>query len=111
MAAVIDTDSARARTVARAFAGRYLGLENYANNLRRLGWGDDDLAAGGSDRLLDAVVPQGAAAAIAARVREHLDAGADHVCVQLRATDPKDLSLESYAALRDELGGVIDRDA
>jgi len=107
MAAVIDTDAQRARTVARAFGSRYLGLENYANNLRRLGWGDDDLAGGGSNRLLDAVVPQGDAAAIAARVREHLDAGADHVCVQLRATDPKNLCLEAYAALRDELGGVI----
>ena len=107
MAAVIDTDATRARDVARAFSGRYLGLVNYANNLRRLGWGEDDLAGGGSDRLLDAVVPQGDAAAIATRVRAHLDAGADHVCVQLRATDPKELCLEAYAALRAELDDVI----
>ncbi len=107
MAAVIDTDAARALTVARAFGTRYLELENYANNLRRLGWGDDDLAGGGSDRLLDAVVPQGDAAAIAGRVREHLQAGADHVCVQLRATDPTDLCLEAYAELRYALADVI----
>ena len=79
---------------------------NYANNLRRLGWADEDLADGGSDRLLDAVVPQGDAASIARRVREHLDAGADHVCVQLRAADPADLCLERYAELRDALGEV-----
>ena len=111
MAAVIDTDALRARTVARAFGSRYLGLENYANNLRRLGWGGDDLAGGGSDRLLDAVVPQGDAAAVAARVREHLDAGADHVCVQLRATDPTDLCIEAYAELRDVLADVIETGA
>jgi probable F420-dependent oxidoreductase len=101
--AVLDTNASRARDVARTFATRYLGLANYANNLRRLGWADDELADGGSDRLLDAVVPQGDAAAIARRVHEHLDAGADHVCVQLRAPDPKDLCLEAYAELRAEL--------
>ena len=104
--AVIDPDAARARETARAFASRYLGLENYANNLRRLGWPEEDLASGGSDRLLDAVVPQGSAATIAGRVREHLDAGADHVCVQLRATDPNDLCLEGYAELGDALGDL-----
>ncbi len=104
--AVLETDAALARETARSFAVRYLGLENYANNLRRLGWPDEDLADGGSNRLLDAVVPQGDAAAIARRVREHLDAGADHVCVQLRAADPADLCLERYVELRDALGEV-----
>ena len=104
--AVLDTDAAPAREAARTFAARYLGLENYANNLRRLGWADEDLAGGGSDRLLDAVVPQGDAATIARRVGEHLDAGADHVCVQLRASDPADLCLDRYAELRDALGEV-----
>lgn len=97
--AVIDTDPGRARAVARDFATRYLALPNYANNLRRLGFGDDDVTGGGSDRLLDAVVPQGSADAIAARVREHLDAGADHVCVQLRSADPADLCAEEYRDL------------
>jgi probable F420-dependent oxidoreductase len=100
MAAVLDADPARARETARAFATRYLALENYANNLRRLGWSEDDLAAGGSDRLLDAVVVQGGADAIAARLREHLDAGADHVCVQLRAPGPAELCVDGYAELR-----------
>lgn len=104
--AVPDTDASRARETARAFAARYLGLENYANNLRRLGWQEEDLAGGGSNRLLDAVVPQGDVATIARRVQEHLDAGADHVCVQLRAVDPGDPCLGLYAELRAALGEV-----
>jgi probable F420-dependent oxidoreductase len=104
-AAVLDTDRRRSREVARAFAARYLATANYANNLRRLGWRDEDLAGRGSDRLIDAVVAQGSAATIAARVREHFDAGADHVCIQLRAVDPTDPSLEGYRELRAELGG------
>jgi len=106
--AVLDSDRARARETARAFAARYLGLDNYASNLRRLGWGDEDIGGGGSDRLLDAVIVQGDAAAIAARVREHLDAGADHVCIQLRAPDPADLCLQGYAELRAALGDLVD---
>jgi probable F420-dependent oxidoreductase len=107
MTAVMDTDASRARETARGFAGRYLAAPNYANNLRRLGWSDEDIAGGGSDRLLDAVVVQGDAAAIAGRVREHLDAGADHVCVQLRAPDPADLCVGSYEELRAALGGLV----
>jgi probable F420-dependent oxidoreductase len=61
----------------------YTGLPNYTNNWKRLGFTDDDLADGGSDRLLDAMVVSGDEAAIAARVQAHLDAGADHVCVQV----------------------------
>jgi len=104
--AVLDTDTSRARQTARAFAARYLASVNYANNLRRLGWSDEDLAGGGSDRLLDAVVIQGDAPAVASRVREHLDAGADHVCVQIRSADPADLCLEAYSELRAALGEV-----
>ena len=107
--AVLDTDATRARETARAFATRYLAAVNYANNLRRLGWSDEDVAGGGSDRLLDAVVVQGDAATIARRVREHLDAGADHVCVQVRSADPADLCLEAYGELRDALGEDLSR--
>lgn len=97
--AVLETDEVRARRVAREFAARYLALANYANNLRRLGWSDDDLAGGGSDRLIDEVVVHGDVDAIARRVRDHLDAGADHVCVQLRASDPTDLCVSGYSEL------------
>ena len=109
--AVLDTDRAGARETARAFAARYLGLPNYANNLRRLGWGDEDLTGGGSDRLLDALIVQGDAGVIAARVRAHLDAGADHVCVQLRASDPTDLCLAGYEELRAALGDLVEEAA
>ncbi len=106
--AVLDADRARARDTARAFAARYVALDNYANNLRRLGWGDGDLAAGGSDRLIDAVIVQGSATTIVARVREQLAAGADNVCVQLRAPDPGDLCISAYAELRAALGDLVD---
>jgi probable F420-dependent oxidoreductase len=74
-------------TAARTFVRRYLGLRNYVANLRSLGFTEADVADGGSDRLVDALVTQGDAAAVAARLDEHLAAGADHVCVQLLGDD------------------------
>ena len=82
LACVVETDPARAKAVAREYATLYLGLRNYTRNLLEFGFGEDDFADGGSDRLLDAIVPQGSAERIAEVVRAHLDAGADHVCVQ-----------------------------
>ncbi|MFC4061707.1 TIGR03620 family F420-dependent LLM class oxidoreductase [Planomonospora corallina] len=79
---VLERDPDRARRIARAHMEPYLRLPNYAGNLRHLGFGDDDLAGGGSDRLVDAIVAWGDVGAVAARVREHLDAGADHVALQ-----------------------------
>jgi probable F420-dependent oxidoreductase len=82
VACVVETDPARAKAAAREYATLYLGLRNYTRNLLDYGFGEDDFADGGSDRLLDAIVPQGTAEQIAEVVRAHLDAGADHVCVQ-----------------------------
>jgi probable F420-dependent oxidoreductase len=82
LACVVDTDHVRARAIARDYANRYLGLRNYVQNLLQFGFTEDDVVNGGSDRLIDAVVPQGSAEDIAELVRAHLDAGADHVCVQ-----------------------------
>ncbi|MDX6589773.1 MAG: hypothetical protein QOI84_1047 [Solirubrobacterales bacterium] len=82
LACVVDSDRSRARAAARAYARIYLGLSNYTNSVLRFGFGDEDLADGGSDRLIDAVVPQGSAEEIAAVARAHLDAGADHVALQ-----------------------------
>jgi probable F420-dependent oxidoreductase len=82
VAFVLDEDTASARATARAYAATYLGLSNYARNLLRHGFTEDDIAGGGSDRLIDAVIPHGSAGAVAAVVRAHLDAGAGHVCVQ-----------------------------
>ena len=86
-AAVLSTDPAVARTTARRHMKRYLDLPNYANNLRRLGWGDADLANGGSDALVDAIVAWGDPTAIKARVTDHHRRGADHVCIQVIRAD------------------------
>jgi probable F420-dependent oxidoreductase len=94
--AVIETDADAARRIARGFASRYFDFPNYANNLRRLGWSEEDLSDGGSDRLIDAVVAWGDVSAVMTRVRAHLDAGADHVCLQLRAASDDDLCLDGY---------------
>jgi probable F420-dependent oxidoreductase len=97
--AVLETDPSAARAVGRAFAVHYLELPNYANNLRRLGFGEDDVAGEGSDRVIDAVIAWGDEDAIAARVREHLDAGADHVCLQVRGADSADPRLDDLRRL------------
>ncbi len=82
-AVVLETDADRARTIARTHLSMYLGLPNYANNWKRIGFTDDDTAGGGSDRLVDALVAWGDEGTIAARVAEHRAAGADHVCLQV----------------------------
>jgi probable F420-dependent oxidoreductase len=97
--AVLTTDPAEGRRIGRAFAKNYLALPNYANNLRRLGWDDTDLAGGGSDRMVDAVIAWGDVDAIVKRVRTHLDAGADQVCIQLRGEQSSDAALEGYGEL------------
>jgi len=79
--AVSLADGSAGRTAGRAYAKYYLQLPNYVSNLRRFGFGDEDFADGGSDRLISTIIPAGPEAA-AARVREHLDAGADHVLIQ-----------------------------
>lgn len=82
---VLQSDPSAARRLARGFAADYLELPNYANNLRRLGFTDEDIAGSGSDRVIDATVVWGGVDRIAGRVRAHLDAGADHVAVQVVA--------------------------
>ncbi|MEA2291168.1 MAG: hypothetical protein QOF17_188 [Solirubrobacteraceae bacterium] len=82
VAVVVEPDAETGRAKAREYAASYLRLRNYTANLLRFGFTADDVAGGGSDRLIDAVVPHGSAEAIAEAVRAHLDAGADHVCVQ-----------------------------
>jgi len=79
---LLETDRTKARSAARQALSRYLQLENYVNGWHRQGFGDDDLAGGGSDRFLDAMVAWGDESAIRARIQQHWDAGADHVCIQ-----------------------------
>lgn len=96
---VLESDPTVARETARRFMKTYLALPNYVTNLRRLGWGDDDLDHGGSDRLVDAIVAWGSLDQIAARVQAHLDAGADHVCVQVQVPQARRLPLPEWREL------------
>jgi probable F420-dependent oxidoreductase len=102
-AVVFETDPGRARQIARDHMTRYLRLPNYANSVRRLGFAEEDLANGGSDRLVDAIVAWGDLATVSRRIQEHLDAGANHVSVQVLtpepATIPRDQWRELAAAL------------
>jgi len=87
---VLETDPERARAIGRPRVEKpYLGLSNYLASLRRLGWTDADLANGGSDRLIDALVLHGDAEAIGRGIAAHLDAGADHVAIQVLGSDPR----------------------
>jgi probable F420-dependent oxidoreductase len=104
-AVVLERDPDRAREIARVHMAVYLGLENYTNNLRRLGYGDDDLANGGSDRLVDAIVAWGSLDDVVARVRAHLAAGADHVCLQVLPSDPAGLPRREWRELAEALIG------
>ncbi len=86
---VLTTDAEKARTVGRSALEIYLNLTNYLNSWKRLGFTDEDVAKPGSDRLVDAVVAYGTSDAIAARLKEHLAAGADHVPVQVLTSPDK----------------------
>jgi probable F420-dependent oxidoreductase len=97
---VLDPDPESARVPAREHAATYLALTNYTNNLLRFGFSEEDIANGGSDRLIDAVIPHGTPEMVADAVRAHLDAGADHVCVQVLSDAPDD-----YRALAGALIG------
>ncbi|MGH3554022.1 MAG: LLM class F420-dependent oxidoreductase, partial [Mycobacterium sp.] len=99
---VLTTDADTARAVGRTALDIYLNLANYLNNWRRLGFTDNDVARPGSDRLVDALVAYGTTDAIAARLGEHLDAGADHVAVQV-LTRPEKL-VPALAELAGPLG-------
>lgn len=102
-AIVLERDATKARAIARAHMATYLALPNYTNNLRSLGFADDDLAGGGSDRLVDAIVAWGDVDAARARVRAHHDAGADHVCIQVLSPDPRTLPLAEWRTLASAL--------
>jgi probable F420-dependent oxidoreductase len=102
---VLETDPSKAREIARLHLQTYLALPNYANNWKRHGFTDDDIAEGGSDRLVDALIGWGDEAAIAARVQQHRDAGADHVCVQVLTSDPRALPVDEWRTLAPVLLG------
>ncbi len=99
---VMDDDVHSARGAARDFLRFYLQLDNYTTTMHRGGFSEADTAAPGSDRLVDQVVVHGGAAALGAGVRAHLDAGADHVCVQVQPVSADVVAV--LTALAAELG-------
>ena len=98
---VLDVDVARARATASEYAAFYLRLPNFTNNLLSFGFNEADFAEGGSDRLLDTVIPHGSAEEIAASVNAHFNAGASHVC--LTALGAEGTPLKEWAALASAL--------
>jgi probable F420-dependent oxidoreductase len=96
---ILEMDPARARSIARRNLEHYFDLPNYTNNWKRLGFSDQEIANGGSDRLIDALVVWGDEATIASRVQEHRDAGANHVCIQVLTDTPRALPLERWRIL------------
>jgi probable F420-dependent oxidoreductase len=101
---VLTADRNEARAIGRRYLEHYLTLSNYVNNFLRMGFTEDDVRTPGSDKLVDAVVAYGTIEAIAQRLHEHLDAGADHVAVQVLDGWPEDKLLQ---ALRDLAGPLL----
>jgi len=103
---VLETDAANARAIARSGLAVYLSQPNYTRNLLRLGFTEGDITGGGSDRLVDALVAWGDVQAVADRVRAHLDAGADHVCVQALIAERRGVPLRQWRAAAPALTGL-----
>lgn len=101
---IFETDPAKARQIARQYMSTYLALPNYTNNLRRLGWAEDDIT-GASDKLVDAICAWGTTEQAVARVKAHLDAGANHVCVQVLTDAPGTLPFAQWQELADATRG------
>ena len=98
IAVIFETDKDKARATARKFMSTYTRLPNYANNLMRLGFTQDEVT-NQSDRLVDEIVTWGTLDKIAARIKEHHDAGANHVCVQVLTHDPLELPMAGWREL------------
>ncbi|WP_030488499.1 TIGR03620 family F420-dependent LLM class oxidoreductase [Micromonospora chokoriensis] len=100
VAVVLDEDATTARATARQYMSGYLALPNYTNNLRRFGWTDEDFAADGSDRLVDALIPWGSIEKVAAGLEQHYRAGADEVAIQvLNGGDATTFPADAFRAL------------
>jgi probable F420-dependent oxidoreductase len=102
LACVLDDDVESARAKARKYAALYLGLRNYTNNLLNHGFSQPDIDDGGSDRLIDTIIPHGGADAISEAAHQHLSAGAGHVCLQ--AVGPTGIPRSEWTALAAALG-------
>ena len=102
---MLETDSLKAREIARTYMAWYLTMANYLASLRSLGFTEEDVKNGGSDRLVDAICAWGDMRAIVDRIRAHQLAGADHVCIQVLTTEPRGLPLPQWRELAASLNG------
>lgn len=100
---VPEADADRARAISRGHPQHFLRLPNYVNNLHRLGYTEDDLTGGGSNRLVDDTVAWGDLDLVTSRIRAHFEAGADRVCAQVIAEDQRALPMEEWRALAEQL--------
>ncbi|GAA5051400.1 TIGR03620 family F420-dependent LLM class oxidoreductase [Nocardia callitridis] len=104
VAVVVEQDAAAARQVARQYTTLYLAMPNYTNNLRRFGWTDEDFVDGGSDRLVDALIPWGTLEQVAAGIEKHFQAGADEVAIQvLNGGDATAFPADAFRAIAAKL--------
>jgi probable F420-dependent oxidoreductase len=100
LAVVLETDASTAREIARKYMTTYTRLPNYTNNLKRFGFTEDEIV-NQEDRLVDAIVAWGSVETVAAAVKSHLDAGADHVCIQVLTGKPGALPIREWQELAD----------
>lgn len=100
LAVVLETDATKAREIARRYMTTYTRLPNYANNLKRFGFSDDEIT-NQEDRLVDAIVAWGSIDTVVAAVKNHLDAGADHVCIQVLTDTPGTLPMREWQEVAD----------
>jgi probable F420-dependent oxidoreductase len=105
LAVVLNEEPSVAKEIASKYMTTYTRLPNYANNLKRFGYSDAEIT-GHADRLMDAIVPRGSMDVIVGRIREHLDAGADHVCVQVLTATPGVLPMKQWQELADAVKGL-----
>ena len=97
---ILESDAARARSVGRSALAGYLQLANYCSAWKEMGFDDSDLSGGGSDRLVDSLIAWGDETALRRRIQEHLDAGADHVCLSPVSSEGIDMRLIELLAPR-----------
>jgi probable F420-dependent oxidoreductase len=96
---VLAADPSAAREIARRHTSSYLRLPNYTANLMRFGFEESDFTDGGNDRVVDTICVWGSVEEVAGRIQAHLDAGADHVAVQVLVDDRRGLPRREWAEL------------
>jgi probable F420-dependent oxidoreductase len=106
---ILETDAAIARGIGREYVATYLGLPNYLNNFRRMGFTDEDFQGGGSDRMIDELMAWGTPEAAIARAQQHFDAGADHVALQVLTPGKSGFPVASWRILADAFRSLIAR--